>query len=72
MHMDLASAAAVVGILNIAFLALNTFMVLNIKLAISELRTEISENRRQDTQMMHDAIRLESVVRVQRKAEGGS
>lgn len=46
--MNIEALAAAVGVVNILFLAFNTSMVLNIKLAITELKAEIEKNRRED------------------------
>ena len=49
---DIESLAQIIGGVNIIFLAVNFVMVLQIKLAISEMKTEIEKNRREDVTQM--------------------
>lgn len=54
MNMDI--IATVVAILNIVFLGFTTFMTLNIKLAVANLRADIERNRREDAEDMRQWV----------------
>lgn len=64
-NMDI--VATVVAVLNIIFLAFNTFMTLNIKLAVANLRAEIERNRREDS----DEVRRWVEERLQQHTKRG-